>query len=46
MGQRGCVGKDSVKWGGDEEDSGLNGWGVWVSACVAGRPAVSGLGGV
>ena len=30
------------------EDSGLGGWGVWVCACacVAGRPAVSGLGGV
>ena len=28
------------------EDSGLGGWVVWVCACVAGRPAVSGLGGV
>lgn len=28
------------------EDSGLNGWGVWVCACVTGRSAVSGLGGV
>ena len=30
------------------EDSGLNGWGVrvCVCACVTGRPAVSGLGGV
>lgn len=28
------------------EDSGLNGWGVWVCACVARRSAVSGLGGV
>ena len=27
------------------EDSGLNGWGVLVCACVTGRPAVSGLGG-
>ena len=28
------------------EDSGLDGWGVWVCACVAGRSVVSGLGGV
>ena len=28
------------------EDSGLGGWGVWVCACVAGKPMVSGLGGV
>lgn len=28
------------------EDSGLGGWVVWVYACVAGRPTVSGLGGV
>ena len=29
------------------EDSGLDGWVVWVCACacVAGKPAVSGLGG-
>lgn len=25
------------------EDSGLNGWGVRICACVTGRPAVSGL---
>lgn len=31
---------------GDGVDSGLNGWGVWVCACVAGKPVVSGLGGV
>ena len=33
---------------GDREDSGLGGWGVrvCVCACVTGRPAVSGLGGV
>lgn len=28
------------------EDSGLGGWAVRICACVAGRPAVSGLGGV
>lgn len=28
------------------EDSRLGGWGVWVSACVVGKPMVSGLGGV
>ena len=28
------------------EDSGLDGWGVRVCACVAGKPVVSGLGGV
>jgi hypothetical protein len=28
------------------EDSGLNGWGVWVCACVAGKPVVGGLDGV
>lgn len=28
------------------EDSGLGGWGVRICACVAGKPAVSGLGGV
>lgn len=28
------------------EDSRLGGWVVWVCACVAGKPAVSGLGGV
>ena len=28
------------------EDSGLSGWDVWVCACVAGKPMVSGLGGV
>lgn len=28
------------------EDSRLDGWAVWVCACVAGRSAVSGLGGV
>lgn len=31
---------------GDREDSGLGGWGVWVCACVVGKPMVSGLGGV
>ena len=31
---------------GDREDSGLDGWVVWVYACVTGRSAVSGLGGV
>ena len=37
------------EWGvSDREDSGLDGWGVRVCACacVTGRPAVSGLGGV
>lgn len=35
------------EWGvNDREDSGLGGWGVWVCACVAGKPIVSGLGGV
>ena len=28
------------------EDSGLGGWVVRICACVTGRPAVSGLGGV
>lgn len=28
------------------EDSGLDGWGVRICACVAGRSAVGGLGGV
>lgn len=28
------------------EDSRLGGWTVWVCACVAGKPVVSGLGGV
>ena len=31
---------------GDREDSGLGGWAVRVCACITGRPAVSGLGGV
>ena len=35
------------EWGvSDREDSGLGGWGVRVCACVAGKPVVSGLGGV
>ena len=28
------------------EDSGLGSWAVWFCACVTGRPAVGGLGGV
>ena len=28
------------------EDSGLDGWAMWVCACVVGKPMVSGLGGV
>lgn len=31
---------------GDGEDSELGGWAVRVCACVAGKPVVSGLGGV
>ena len=48
-GKQGLDRRDVREWGvNDREDSGLGGWGVrvCVCACVTGRPAVSGLGGV
>ena len=41
MGQRGCVG--GIYGNGElvnGEDSGLDGWGVWVCACVVGKRGV------
>ena len=43
LGEESCAGMGELVSG---EDSGLGGWAVWVSACVAGKPMVSGLGGV